>query len=184
MLFVSVNNTRLVCFLISNSYTSGSIQCIKRIWDARLVGTCYMEIDACRLDVVVSQQLLYGSQVRSLLQQVCGKGVAKHVYVYPMLDAGTVGGFFQHLCQCACRVLPAGSISFKKPSLRTVFLKIFPKLVQHLFRQQRVAAFLSLAHNTDQHPFTDNVLWGEVKPGSYILLTLPTSYAVYSSGGP
>lgn len=42
-------------------------------------------------------------------------------------------------------------------------LEIFPKLVQHLFRQQRVTAFLTLAHDAYQHPFTDNVLWGEVQ---------------------
>ncbi len=93
-----------------------------------------MKIDACCLDVVVAQQLLYGSQVRSLLQQVSGKGVAEHVYVYPVLDARTVGGFFQYLYQPACRIFLAGGIALEQPFLRTVFLEIFPKLVQHLFR--------------------------------------------------
>lgn len=85
------------------------------------------------------------------------------MYVYTMLDAGTLCGFFQHFHQCACRVLLAGSIALEQPFLRTVFLEIFPKLVQHLFRQQRVTAFLTLAHDAYQHPFTDNVLWGEVQ---------------------
>lgn len=85
------------------------------------------------------------------------------MYVYTMLDAGTLCSFFQHFHQCACRVLLAGSIALEQPFLRTVFLEIFPKLVQHLFRQQRVTAFLTLAHDAYQHPFTDNVLWGEVQ---------------------
>ena len=83
-----------------------------------------MKVDARSLDVVVSQQLLYGSQVRSLLQQVSGKGVAEHVYVYPVLDAGTIGGFLQHFHQCACRILFSGGIALEQPFLRTVFLEI------------------------------------------------------------
>ena len=92
-----------------------------------------------------------------------GEGMAEHVDVYPVADACTVCGFLQHLHQRACRILLAGRVALKEPFLRAVFPEIFPKLVQHLFRQQRVAAFLALAHDADQHPFTDNILRGEVE---------------------
>lgn len=62
-----------------------------------------MKINGCGLDVVVSQQFLYRVQVCSLFQQVCGKGVAQHVYVYTVFDACTMCGFFQHFHQCTCR---------------------------------------------------------------------------------
>lgn len=67
-----------------------------------------MKINGCGLDVVVSQQFLYRVQVCSLFQQVCGKGVAQHVYVYTVFDACTMCGFFQHFHQCTCRILLSG----------------------------------------------------------------------------
>ena len=79
MSFASGNITMRVHFLISNRYTSRIIQCVKGIGYARLVRTRDMEIDAGGLDVVVSQQFLYGTEVCALLQQVRGKGVSKHV---------------------------------------------------------------------------------------------------------
>ena len=85
-----------------------------------------MKVDARSLDVVVSQQLLYGSQVRSLLQQVSGKGVAEHVYVYPVLDACTIGGFLQHFHQCTCRILLSGCFALKQPFLWTIFSEVVP----------------------------------------------------------
>lgn len=87
------------------------------------------------------------------------------MYVYTMLDAGTLCGFFQHFHQCACRVLLAGSIALEQPFLRTVFLEIFPKLVQHLFRQQRVTAFLTFAAVMKKEKFY--VVWAGVTPGIY-----------------
>ena len=83
----------------------------------------------------MSQQLLYGSKVCPLFQQVRGKRVPEHMYVYPVLDAGTVSGLFQYFYQCARRILLAGSIALEQPFLWTVFPEIIPQLVQHLFRQ-------------------------------------------------
>ena len=51
----------MVLFLISNIHTSRIIQCIKWIGYARFMGTRYMKIYTCCLNVIVSQQLLYGS---------------------------------------------------------------------------------------------------------------------------
>ena len=72
-----------------------------------------MEIYARSLDVVVSQKLLNGAKVGSLLQQVSGKGVAEYVYVYPVSDAGSIGGFLQHFHQCACLILFSGGIALE-----------------------------------------------------------------------
>ena len=66
-------------------------------------------------DIGVTQQLLHGTQVATALQQMTGKGMTQHMYVYTMLDAGTLCGFFQHFHQCACRVLLAGSIALEQP---------------------------------------------------------------------
>lgn len=163
MSFASGNITMRVHFLISNRYTSRIIQCVKGIGYARLVRTRDMEIDAGGLDVVVSQQFLYGAEVCALLQQVRGKGVSKHVDVYAMPYTCTVGGFFQHFHQRACRILLAGRFSLKQPFFRAVFPEIFPKFMQHFLRQQRVAAFLAFTHDAHQHTLTVDVRRGEVE---------------------
>jgi len=85
-----------------------------------------MKINGCGLDVVVSQQFLYRVQVCSLFQQVCGKGVAQHVYVYTVFDACTMCGFFQYFHQCTCRILLSGCFALKQPFLWTIFPKVVP----------------------------------------------------------
>lgn len=109
------------------------------------------------------QQFLYGSQICSLLQQVGGKRMAKHVYMYPVLDSGTAGGFFQYLYQRTCGILFSGCLSLEQSFLRTVLLEIFPQFLQQFFRQQRIPAFPSFAHDAYKHPFAYDVLRGEVQ---------------------
>ena len=81
----------------------------------------------------MTQQLLYGPEVCSLLQQVGRKRMAQHVYMYPVLDTGTAGSFFQYLYQRTGGILFTGFFSLEQPFLRTVLLEIFPKILQQLF---------------------------------------------------
>lgn len=150
-------------FLISNSCTLRIIQRIKRIGDLGFVRTRHMKIYGSGLYIVVPEQFLYRMQVCPLLQKVGGKGVAEHVYMYPVLDARTHGGFFQHFHQCACRVRLSGRFALKQPFLRAVFTEVPPQLFQQLGRKQRVAAFLALAHDAHGHRFTVDVFWCEVQ---------------------
>ena len=81
---------------------------------------------------------------------------------------------FSIFTSALCRIRFSGCLSLEQPFLRTVLLEIFPQFLQQFFRQQRIPAFPSFAHDAYKHPFAYDVLGGEVQqlarrsPAEYI----------------
>lgn len=55
-----------------------------------------MDIDLCGFYGAVSQYLLNAAYVYSFFNQVCGEGMAKHVWSNMSVDSCQSGVFFQH----------------------------------------------------------------------------------------
>lgn len=103
-----------------------------------------MDIPLRRLDVVMPHQFLHYLDVRTLFQQVRGKGMAQQVRVNPLGDARLPCGGLQPFRHDAFRK------GFARPALEEPFLRsvqpvVFRQLLHQRPRQQRVAVFPAFA---------------------------------------
>ena len=103
-----------------------------------------MDIPLRCLDVVMSHQLLHNLDVRPLLQQMRGKGVAQQVRINPFRDARLLCGGFQPFRHDAFRKGFARS-ALEEPHFRLIQPVVFRQFLHQRPRQQRVAVFLALA---------------------------------------
>ncbi len=96
-----------------------------------------MDIPLRCLDVVMSHQLLHNLDVRPLLQQMCGKGVAQQVRINPFRDARLLCGGFQPFRHDAFRkgfARPA----LEEPHFRLIQTVVFRQLLHQWFGQQGI----------------------------------------------
>lgn len=117
-----------------------------------------MRIDLRGLAAAMTQQLLDISQVRSLLQQMRGKGMPQHMWGDPLAQTSLRCRTRQNHCHTR-RTVSIPPQALKQILLRLVASIVLAQIVKKLVRQKRVTILIALAiPHPQQMPVRFNIL--------------------------